>query len=547
MRKGLTLKITLHAAEAIRGESVFFTITLHNTTNNPMVGLSTFDIDNRSVGVEAVGPDGTFRGREISRITRTGKHPHGPEEKLRFTLAPGAKIELTDDLLMYTGEMPPGSYDVRAYYGPWQETSQSPPVKLQIKAANIKTIATPRIGAKMPMGPLCGASLVQMGSAPNSLAIFAQQQQPGMPRVPMHCVKVVDITEAPTALIPAASPMVKQNTGHVVWLTGGKAMMAGVNFGKSAGPAVPIKAPFDGGPLRSPVSLPDQNLAMMWTDVSMTRAAALMVNPEGVCQVAPLELGKAAPMGGHCCLWDYNARLHMFWAGVGGREVLYSRCIFEDFLGGFSSPLSVMTDEPVVWIDGYIDHMAGILTRPVTEDRVKPEDAAKLEEPPPRMLMAWIVSKSKDRLICSRANMINRMIGAEASFMLDQMGGDAEVISTAITWRNDLALLIKGKNGQFYYATSQDREINPLSELIERVVRIDQVPAIQSAGSDSIRPWVYLRYLDQNEGRIVYVKLSPLEEPDPNDPKPEPPEEPEVEEEGAPLPPPAPVPVGTPG
>ncbi|MBX9735313.1 MAG: hypothetical protein K2X32_00165, partial [Phycisphaerales bacterium] len=257
MKPPVTPEIKLATNEVVRGESVYFLASAINTLQTA-AHVQSFHRHNRALGIEAKGAEGTFRGKEMTRQTKPGAHFHGPENKHKVTIPPGGAISLADDMLLWTGELPSASYEVRAYYGgPWEDHYASKPVKLNVLPVNLRLIASARLGARSPMAPIPGAFVHQ--TAQGQFAVFLQQQWPQLPPMPMHGVKVATLPTEPTVVATAAAVDPEPPVGQVLWSQGGKWMMATVDFGPSPtkampappAPPVPFVPVLEGGPLRS--------------------------------------------------------------------------------------------------------------------------------------------------------------------------------------------------------------------------------------------------------------------------------------------------------
>ncbi len=538
MKPPVVPEIKLAPSEVIRGESVFFFASAINTLQTP-AHVQSFHRHNRALGIEAKSGESTFRGKEMTRLTKPGAHFHGPENKHSVTIPPGGSISLADDILLWTGELPPNTYEVRSYYGgPWEPFYASKPVKLTVLPVNLRTIASSRLGARSPMAPIPGAFVHQ--AADGQFAIYLQQQWPQLPPMPMHAVKVATLPAEPTVIATAASVDADPPIGHLLWSQGGKSMLATVNFGPSPAkapppppaPPVPFTPVFEGGPLRSPISLTTGEVVTMWATTDMSRAAAMLIDDAGQIVSAPLDLPKDKPIGPYACLWERGDKLHMLWSTTNSREFTYSRLILADVPAGFSTPSVFLTDDPIIWLEGYVDYGAA-LTDMMLQDELDPEETKPRTQPKPAIL-TWVVTRGKDKLTFTRTNIVDRSTTEVASLPLPNADG-VEVLSATLDARNSPAMLLRLKDGAMWYVNLTERRVEPLGEaageaLAGRVLSMDALPSLMSATSRSTFPWVYLRFMDKAGAKIAYVKLSPAAERDPMLPKPElPPPPPDVE------------------
>ena len=141
-----TLNLKLDAAECLRGESVFFTAVLENSSGAPVRNVQTLNPDNHvfELRVEGAGVRRSADGHAPDE--RDGKHYHGPLEKEVRLLNPRDAMSTRGDLLAWFGELPPGNYDVHAHFTQEFLEAHSAPVKLRVLPASVAGSFVPRFG-----------------------------------------------------------------------------------------------------------------------------------------------------------------------------------------------------------------------------------------------------------------------------------------------------------------------------------------------------------------------------------------------------------------
>jgi hypothetical protein len=510
MIQPLALALMLEQSECICGETVYFNVTMVNAAGDTLKQVPTFDSHNQSLRLVVETLGGQTTADALSAEERDGLHTHGPENKKTVSLKPGDKLALRDDLLTWFGELPPGKYQVTAVYSADFFEARSQPVPLRILPAAPVALSTPRHGQRTSDAPLAAG----WGHRHDSeVLLFYQQQSPALPRNLRHGIRVAKVNE-PVELWASTLANAGTSKGSLLWLD----RRSRLYFAPAdvlqprISPAVEIKTPFAGRPLDPPLSTPD-HLFVVLCDSKKERVAALQVDGTGNCQTAELDLGKAKPLGAYTCFWEYEARLHLVWAKPQGRELQYARLPMSDIAGGFATRSIAMLDDPVVGLDAYLDVDAPFSQQSYFKEGLKEEKKEELAELPPPRLMLWCVTEGQNKISCFRVSAANGQIQPVVSFPIQQTGS-LKVVASTVTFRHELVLLLVDARGRLFCASTSRKSLQPLLEVTNREISLNQFPGLVPASDAALEPWVYLRFED-GKSSIKYIHLEPGDEQDP--------------------------------
>lgn len=504
----LTLK--LDRPECLQGESLFFSAVLENVSGAQVRNVPTFEPTNHALRLIIEGPKLRRSGDALSADEREGVHRHGPTDTERRTLNPKATLSTRGDLLEWLGEIPPGTYQLRAHYDAMLLECESAPVTVTVRPASIIGSWTPRYGAQMPMARLTAA---WAHHDEKEVMAFYQRLSAGLPRSTRRSLRLAglgalhDVWPAAVAT-PAAE-------GHLLWRdTRDKLYFTAIDAETpKIGSPVEINVPFAGEPLASPLTLPGGGLILAWTDAKKNKVAVLRVARNGAASTRELDLEKRQPLGPYVCFWEYGARLHFAWAAAGGREVMVARLPLTDPAADFTARAAFQSDDPVVWLDAYVDLDAAFKDQPYFEEQLQEDQRDKLPETQPSPIYLWCVTTSGGRLTCHRVNVTDGQSKVEAGFSAPG-GADLRVISSAVTHRHELSLLLADPQDQLYYASTAGGAILPLADAAKREITLDRAPTLLTASESGFEPWVYVRFVER-KATIEYVRLEPDYQQDP--------------------------------
>ncbi len=510
MDNELTVTLKLKRDECIRGESVFFEVTVTNTSPAPIPEFLPFDSDLKTVMLTAQSAKGSVSANQLSADARDGVYHHDPtEQPPTFTLAPNASVTLAGDLLEWFGELEPGRYEITAEHIFGGE-SKSVPLKIHPPAAVFAS--TPRYAAQSPASPFTGAWAHQESEG---FLLFYQHQSPTLPRNPRHGIRVANPkkeVEPHAAVLPVG----EVDTGHLIWLDPkSQLQVAAVTIQDEASiSGWEVKPPFKGRLLLSPLSMPDCRVFVPYADENGKKVAILEIDADGDVKIHEIDVSKTQGLGPYVCLWQYDAWLHFCWAGAGGREIQHARLPLHDTAAGFVTHSAHTSDDPILWIDGYVDTKAPARDAPYFDEQLPPERRGQVEMPPPAAVMLWCVASATAGLRCVRVDV------AKSTGRLDQTlptGGAKElrVLSSVVTHENfSLAMLLAGEKNALYFASTATRRFEPLDKLVKEQVTLESCPALITASRQGTAAWVYLRYMAHDK-TVRYLRLEPENEPDP--------------------------------
>ncbi len=508
----LTTSVKLERSECLRGESVHFEVTLQNTSTVTIQKLPDLSPQNRTIQLVVEGGDERRTAKQGALSDRVGRYKHGAEEPVTTIFKPGQKLQLRDDLLSWFGELPPGDYQITAVYEGALHHAVSEPAALKVLPSSVIQASTPRYGAQGPPAPMTAAFVHRKGE---EVLLFYQQQAAALPRIAVHGVRAALVKEPPAEVFAAAIPGDGISRGHLLWIDEHEHLMLAVaDVDKArAGSWAQLDPPFKGRPLASPLTMPDGGLFLPFADPKKEKVAILHMEASGSIQAHELDLGKVKPVGPYACYWEYDSRLHFAWAAPNGREIQLARLPLDDPASGFSSRSVYLADDPIVWIDAYLDTDAQFVEAPYFEEQIPPGQPGQTPLSPGPRVMIWCVVKSSSGLRCLRVSTASNQ--AQQTAALTGAGDqDLRVIASAVTYDYELALLLADDKDELYYASTLRGAAQPLSEVAGKDVKLTDFPGLIAASRESAYPWVHLRYVE--DGKLIdYVRLEPADERDP--------------------------------
>ena len=506
-----TITLQLDREECVRGESVFFDIVLENTSKSPIAGLPLFTDEDPGVHLTADGPGGPSRATRLSAEQRDGVHRHEPtHEPEAVTLGPGKKMVLRDDVLSWFGELEPGTYTLRAHH---RFEMESAPVTLKVSPAAPVFASTPHFAAQSPLAPMTAAWVHQPKN--HSAVLFYQQQSPTLPRNPVHGPRVAELEE-PVRLFAAAAPDSAVKQGHLVWLDDrGRLQVAFVDVGNPRiRPAHEVKTPFAGELLNTPLSMLNGSVFIPIVDESRENVAVLEVQPDGTATPYLLKLDSGTPMGPYCCFWEYDKRMHLAWAAQHGREIRVARLDLSDPASGFIVRSAHVSDDPVLWIESYLDLSSKPGTGTYFEHQVSPDQKGQPTAPPGPRHMLWCVTQAAGGLSSTRVDLHDNVVTPAGVLPTADLKEPRVLSSVVMYHKYDLALLIADARDQLYYGSTSLGQIEPLGKLLGQEITLREFPGLITASRQGSYAWVYLRYVNQKSS-IAYARLEPKDKQDP--------------------------------
>jgi len=507
MNEQISVQLQLERNVVVRGESAYFNVLIKNVSGKMLSEALTLFHHNRALIIKAQGPGGIIEATQRSRPEREGIYAHGPRQPRVGNIPPGGTLTFRGDLLEWLAELAPGSYKVTATYNGVDIPANSPPVEFRVLPADPVAIDTPRYGQRLASAPLAAAWVHRFAAGTpeaGKFGVFYQHQSQDLPRSPIHglCVAMLNKPVAPLASTVAASGVA---LGHVVWLDGRKLAAATINVERpQLAPVQNIAVPYRGLPVRSPLTMRNGTLQTPYFDQDRQRASLLTITPDVQVTSTEVPLGNHKPVGPNVWVWLNDARLQIIWAKTRGREIATTWIPLDDIQAGFSTPVFINVDQPVLWMDGYLDMDAAMERRP-------PDGPTPLPD-----VVAWLLQDVSGGLACTKVNLSIHQSQTVWSFAKPQNSAP-EVVSSVVTSKHELALILKDEQSRLYYASTGTSKLCPLAEVTGVPIGIHQVPSLMSSGEDGVAPWVYVRYLDPSGPRIAYIKLEPALEHDPMD------------------------------
>ena len=315
---------------------------------------------------------------------------------------------------------------------------------------------TPRYGAH-GVGTTATAAWTHAAGA--VVLLFYQQQNPAIPRLHYHGVRVAALkTQNAIPVYAATIPGPQLERGHLIWIDEkDRLQFAVVQTEKPVlQPGVPISPPFKGELLESPLSLPDGNLLVPFCDAKREKVALLSIDSTGAVKPENLDLQRAKSLGPYACFWEFDIRLHFFWAAPNGREVFLGQRPLDDSASGFAVRTVHVADDPVVWLDAYLDMDAQFKDGPYLEELAPPDQKDKPPPPSGAKLIAWCITASAGGLRCTRVNVTDGRQEVAATFPVSDIK-EPVVIASVTDYDHNLCVLLKDAAGALHYGSTTPR------------------------------------------------------------------------------------------
>jgi len=260
--------------------------------------------------------------------------------------------------------------------------------------------------------------------------------------------------------------------------------------------------------------MPDTGVWIPITGLKRERVAVVHMDAKGGAASYELDLGQTKPLGPYVCFWDYDRFLHFAWTTPNGWDVQHARLSLADPASGFATRGLYLSNEPILALEAYMD-----LDAPLEEERrlrhsLPPEELEAVAELLSPKLMLWCVSQVPGQLTCTRISVTEGSSQPVLAFATSGLS-DLCVHRSAMTYKQDLVLILADSNNQLYYASTGRRTLLPLAEVTGKELTLDDCPGLLASSRAAIRPWVYLTYIDRQEGTIGYIRLEPEDELDP--------------------------------
>jgi hypothetical protein len=485
----LTVTLKLDRDKCLEHESVWFEAEIKNTSGEPQENLPALDKKNLAVRLVLESSNGRRTAHQFSARSRDGGSYHEPDRPKTVTLQPGQAIALSGDLLDYFGGMRAGAYKVSAVYEPALGEISSQPVTLHVAKAKAVAAATPHQCQGMPDAPIANAWVHEDG---DGRVLVYQEGSILLPPNPQHGYRIPGPFQA-KRLYVAQLPYDDVPSGHLAWVSDtGSLQLAVVDRTKhTVPPPREVKLPFAGEPMDSPESMQDGSVWIPFTDNKRERFAALQVRTDGSVRVEELRVGSLTPIASRVNLWDYDANLFFAWAAEGKSEVRCGVLSLTEPDSRFKPLLAHSFDSPVVWLDGYVDLGA-------EDDR----DA-----------ILWCVRRKAAAFVCCKFRIATATWVTEAMLPADGLP-ELRPCASVVGFDRRLGVLFAAPNGELWYGSTKDAKITPVRDAGGKAIHKSQSPGLLAAGSDSVLPWIYLRYIT-GEASLAMLKLEPAKEDDP--------------------------------
>ena len=492
MSSFISIAIELSQRELLRGQSTSFQIVVRNESGQTLRDVATLDAANRTIGLRLEGNGRPIFADAASAMSRDGQAVSQQREAETTTLAARQTMEVQEDLLSWSGELAPGTYELVAGYEHGALRAVSAPVPLRILPARAVSVSGARLSQRTASAAL---PLACVRKTEQGYSLLMQSNSPYVPRNMWESLAIADLDGNPDVW-PAESASLTHPVRHVVWQIERKLHAAFVTTTADRKVSiVEIRTPFRGRPLASPRSTSKGELLIPFVDESGERFAVIHVDGRG--NSVSRELSPTAPIGPYCCYWE-ETFLHLLWAASQGWDVHYARLPLLDPAAPFVQRCAHMAHAPVLNLDAFLDFSSALRETEHDDDRpVRPEltmlclSAAGCE-----------LELEEVRLYSGGRKTIAR---AECS-----APSPLRALSSAITADQNLAVILADSAGGRHYFHSARSNVEPLAQLPS-----DASFALLPASATAVKPWLHLAFVDPQSGAFQYTRLEPQKTPDP--------------------------------
>ncbi len=529
----LKLEVKLDQDRCIRGQSVFFTITLTNAGSAASPEIASFDPFNRALrlvvrpekGKRFAGwPDGfARRQRDAADLTHW--------EIDRMSIDPGKSVQILGDVLAWVGELPVGASQITAVFDPMLTRSdppiQSAAVSLLVIAAKLSQVSAPRLPQIGHASVLTTAWTHETGP---QRRVFLSGHSRRLPPNPQFGVEVQGVPHDATP-IASTVEMAEPGMAHLLWASPRGAIEAAAlrtgAHGKAAG--TPIRAPWpEAVVLASPHTTASGGLRAVLADRDLKEAQAMIAEKLSAQKLLPLDLGGATPIGPHAVFWTQRDTLEFVWAAQKARTVQYLSLDLEapdETLRSevLAAPGSILRLDCASESPAPQARRQGLLVErapgEAAEDEEDADEDSGVHDPEDRVVLwALCAKRSPQQLVLMRRTLPRGPEREVARFdVTDEVKGALAVVDSLIAHRGLPMYLLMDEGGGYWYASTAFHSLRRLDELAGEAVKADQFPALVAASKASQDPWVYARFASEREGGFRYVLIEPTGAVDPYD------------------------------
>lgn len=525
----LHVELKLDQTRCIRGQSVFFTVTIRNDDLEDTAGIASLHPFNQALrllarpqrGRSCTGwPDG-FKRRENDAADLT----HWDIEVM--TLTSGQSVEVAGDLLNWIGTLPVGDCHLRAVYDPMHPTVRAPiqsaEVRLQVAAARPVLVEDARLPQ---VGFPCPQTTVWRHATKAEPQVFVSAASRRLPPNPAFGIEVQQV-DPTAALHTAAVELAEPGTVHVVWADGGALSVIPVPTGKHS-TATPwkLKAPV-GDPLvlASPLTLASGELRALISDQQRSEAHLLRAHSAAKASFAAVRLGGHTPIGPYAVFWTAMDTLEFVWAAEKSRDIYHVSVDLEDPDETNGPNAIVAAPGSVLRIDAAAEQPApqakrqGLLIprepEQVPED--EEDDADDVDDPEDRyVIYALCAQRTPRQLVVIRKTLPNGPERQVARFEIeDEVKGTLRAVDSVMTGAQRPAYLLVDEDDKHFFASFTGGKLQVVDELVGDAINAKMFPKLVAASKASEVRWIYLRYFSEDDGGFRYVKLEPADRGDP--------------------------------
>jgi hypothetical protein len=185
----------------------------------------------------------------------------------------------------------------------------------------------------------------------------------------------------------------------------------------------------------------------------------------------------------------------------------------DDPQGGAFTEKIHLADAPVERLDLAFDTSVRGGGAPAFEHLTGPEDRGQID-PEPTPIVLFCLTRTSGGMGVEKADVGTARQRVAAKYDLSEVA-DPRVLATAVTPGLTHCALLLDEEGTIHYASTARGAVAKLEEIAGLRITENQQPGLAVSGRDGTLDWVYVRYLDGEEGRIAHVLVEPDGEDDP--------------------------------
>jgi hypothetical protein len=479
----LSLDLFLEKSDFVHTESIRFVATLTNRGSQPETLLSLDRLAN-SLSVILTDAAGVARGgKAMNQNAAEGLPAPHVTTAPTIVLAPGQKAQETGDVLVWLGELLPGTYTIQGAYEHDREArAESAAVTITVAPAS-PTLAVPSLpSTTFSTAPRVSTWLNRQASG---WSVFLLTTSANVPSVALSNRPIATLAaEAP--VYPSSANSNPPAAMHLVWFEGGTLLrVVRLPAEKAPEPSIDIPLPAPGLRLLGrPFSDVNGDLFAVFADAEGFRGT-LVKQPAGAAPSAT-PINPSPPMSGATAVhWTRDEQLVLLWTGDDRKEI-------HGAITPIAKPANPLTGRRLFTAPHPVANLLPYLHYDEMRETYTPK------------CVVLCHNQVLDMFLSLRINLATGALESKEEFLADGMG-ELTVYQAELNGLNQAAYLMVDPDDAIYYAPPDLGKTKPIL-LIEAQpylntpavpLTVDHAPMLFAAGRLSDHPGFHLRYIDE--------------------------------------------------